>query len=368
MKNSNTSVDLHVHLFMEAGIPRLFHGSFYSPLQATSWKNRFSSQVNEETLEQSNIGLLVVALYAHPLLTLYRKKAIHQQIDLVEAFIEKHPQWILARTPNDAENAYNHGKRILIFSLEGIKGVLETEKDVDVFIRKRGISIVTFMHLTNNDFGGAALLHGTQMIHSPRFWLASQFMNEYAQGVKINAKGLTEKGKNLLTLLLKQKVWIDLSHASDNTQKQIIPLLQRVNQPLLYTHLGIRSYCHSERGLTSWQLNAIKNSQGMLGLLPSRELLLNNPDAFLLFAKEYREVSTLIGPERTVIGSDLNGPLQRIPPTNVTTKTSLDTEGFWHIGQTPDLWKALQRTTHNTPKPLSLSIETFIKTWKKVYE
>src|SRR4051812_47085106 len=59
--------ELHAHLFMKEGMTWAFRGDFNGPLEATSWKDRFSSQANPEALEKSGLSVVVATIYAHPL-------------------------------------------------------------------------------------------------------------------------------------------------------------------------------------------------------------------------------------------------------------------------------------------------------------
>ena len=68
--------DLHFHLFMNQGMTWWFSGNADEPLKAKSWKNRWRSNANFETLENSGLKLAVVALYAHPLLVMSPRDSI----------------------------------------------------------------------------------------------------------------------------------------------------------------------------------------------------------------------------------------------------------------------------------------------------
>jgi hypothetical protein len=155
------TVDLHSHLFMKPGLGLLFNGSFFGPLKARGWKSRFGQQINEETLQKSQIGLMVVALYANPIFTWTPRAAIREEIRQAELFVSRHPnEWVIARSAAQARAAINEGKRVLVLSLERASWILETEADLKEFVDEKGIRIVTLMHLIDDRFGGAGFLKG----------------------------------------------------------------------------------------------------------------------------------------------------------------------------------------------------------------
>ena len=75
------TVDLHAHLFMDEALGWFFHGSFAdAELRADSWDDRLSSKVNAATLNDSGLGVVVVALFAHPVYRADMRQAVRRQI------------------------------------------------------------------------------------------------------------------------------------------------------------------------------------------------------------------------------------------------------------------------------------------------
>jgi microsomal dipeptidase-like Zn-dependent dipeptidase len=381
----NASVELHAHLFMKEGMGWLFSGHFNEPLHAQSWKNSFSSQANPLTLDLSGIGILVVALYAHPLLTWNLRESIRSQIDLAEDFVKNHDGWTIARTPQEAKKSLEAGQRVLVLSLEGASGILETEEDLDEFIEERGIRIVAPLHLMDDSYGGVAFLKGFRSFTTPISRVIQFFRKtKDAEGIPINPYGLTNRGRQLVHSLLERNVWIDLAHSSDHAQKEMIPLLRQAGQPLLYTHTVLRSQHPAERALSNPQLTAIKESGGIIGLVPS-SLLLNGTKSqhlqcqstqcqkscqrgFHAFIQHYQEATRILPLEAVFLGSDFNGAIPGLPPNGgCKTHTALDQGGFWNIAQNSELWRAVKKAGVDAPDPLSLQIESFLGRWSKVF-
>lgn len=372
--NKDFTVDTHSHIFMEEGLTFIFHGSFFEKLQATNWKSRFSSHTNVETLEQSDIGLLVIALYAHPWLT-NQREAIRKQIKLAEKFVNEYPNWVIAKNPHEAWNAYKKGKRIIILSLEAAAGVLETEEDIKEFVDKLGVSIVTLIHMKDDHLGGAAFMGSYKYIFNPIAWFKSFFNPEFDRDIRLNPIGLSQKGEKLVKLLLKHKVWLDLTHASEKSYNQLLSILKKAKQPLLFTHLTPREFRRAESGISEEQLEDVRKSGGIVGINPSQELLRGDKkirekytDSFKRFIAAYKLISGKVGANATVFGTDFNAPITHLSPPKKSTKTEIDKNGFWHIGQTKELWDALAKSGAETSQPRSKSIEYFLDTWSKVWQ
>lgn len=368
------SVDLHSHLFMSDGLSWMFHGDFDEPLHATSWKDKFSSQANPASLDQSNIGILVVALYAHPATSWDLRDSIRHQIQHAKNFVRKHPNWIIARSPQEARQALSENKRVLVLSLEGASGIIDNEKDIEEFVDRDGIRIVTLLHLIDDRNGGVAFMGGIKDLATPLALLQQAFKaTRDRNGVRINHRGLSAAGEKLTHELIAHKVWIDLSHASDRAQEKLIPILRQAHQPLLYTHTALRRFRKAERGISDDQLEKVRETHGIVGIAPSEEALAGTPDdpaysckgSIAQFATVYKEMAKIIGADSVMLGSDFNGATDHLSPS-CGTHTSLDKTGFWNTGQTAELWKAVRLSKAPVPSSLGANIERFLEDWEEV--
>lgn len=361
---------------MKEGMGWVFKGNFFGPLQCTSWKDRFSSQANPKAMEESQLDIVIAALYAHPLFVWSLKDSIRKQLQLVERFVHENPKWIVAKNPLEAKRALMTGKKVLILALEGASGILETEEDLKEFIDKGGIRIVTLLHLTDDELGGVAFLNGLKILSSPIALLRS-FLDPIhdPNGVKLNSRGLTKMGRSLALKLIQRKVWIDLSHASDQSQIELYPILMEAKQPIFYTHTVLRNYLGAERGLSIEQLKKVATTHGLIGLIPSSEMLKGTPavgkcnGSISYLAHQFQEVAQYLDEASIGIGSDFNGGITHLEP-NCSTHTSIDQQGLWQIGQSQDIWTALENLGVWHPKNKNNNhdhSERFLKTWSALW-
>ena len=51
--------------------------------------------------------------------------------------------------------------------------------------------------------------------------------------------------------------------------------MKKAGQPFLFTHTALRKYYKAERGIAKWMIDEIKNHEGMVGLVPSEEMILD---------------------------------------------------------------------------------------------
>jgi membrane dipeptidase len=363
------TLELHSHLFMKEGMGWVATGDFEGPLQAKNWKSLFGSQANPEALERSEIGLVVATLYAHPLFTMRLRDSIRRQIAQAERFVKMHPDWIIARDAAQARVALQGGKRVLVLALEGASGIIEDEKDLREFVDEKGIRIITLLHLTDDRFGGVAFLSGAKAIASPWAWLTQLLTPERdPDGVRINANGLASEGRTMTEAMLAHHVWIDLAHASDRSQEALVPLLKAKGQPLLYTHTTLRKYLGAERGITASQLAQVRETGGIVGVVPSEDMLAGTPPldqpGVPTLATQYTEIARALSPEQVALGSDTNGGLKHLRPSG-PPGTGIDTEGLWNIGQQAALWDALEQLNAPVPKPRRKMIDRFLEAWEK---
>jgi len=361
-------IDLHAHLFLEHGVPHWFYnGCFTCPLQAKDYSSLTGSKANEEELLKSKLDITVASIYAVSFGFRDLRESIRQQIQAARDFVLRHPDWIIARSSATAAAAIKYKKRVLVLSLEGADGILQREEDIQEFLIKSPIALVTPLHLTDDEFGGAAFLRSFHGFLNFSSFVRGIFDPIWVEDVRTNHVGLTEQGRWLIKKLIESRVWIDLAHASDKAQKEILSETAKLKLPLLYTHTSLREYHGAERGLAKWQIEEIKSKGGMVGLLPSRNYLNGTPQYecdIKAFFMQYRQIANQIGRNSVTIGSDFNAPIEHLAP-GCGTYEGIDEEGFWRPDQISELWGAVNNFQVGLADPKG-QLGQFLKLWARV--
>ena len=121
--------------------------------------------------------------------------------------------------------------------------------------------------------------------------------------------GLTDAGKRLVQLCDQRGVMIDLSHLNAAGFRDVAAISTK---PLVATHSNVHAICPSTRNLTDWQLSAIAESKGVVGLnfatgflRPDGKFQVDTPIELMV-----RHVDALIealGEDGVALGSDFDG-------------------------------------------------------------
>jgi membrane dipeptidase len=121
--------------------------------------------------------------------------------------------------------------------------------------------------------------------------------------------GLTDAGKDLVRSCNRLKIMIDLSHLNEQGFWDVARLSRA---PLVATHSNVHALCPSTRNLTDRQLDAIRDSDGMVGLNFAvsflREDGWNDADTPLeILLRHIDYLVERIGIDRVGLGSDFDG-------------------------------------------------------------
>jgi membrane dipeptidase len=132
--------------------------------------------------------------------------------------------------------------------------------------------------------------------------------------------GLTDAGKALVRLCDARGVMIDLSHLNAAGFRDVAAISTKL---LVATHSNVHAICPSTRNLVDWQLAAIRESKGVVGLnfatgflRPDGKFLADTPIDLMV-----RHVDALIealGEEGVALGSDFDGAMMPAEIGDVT--------------------------------------------------
>ncbi|MGB3831228.1 MAG: dipeptidase [Mesorhizobium sp.] len=121
--------------------------------------------------------------------------------------------------------------------------------------------------------------------------------------------GLTDAGKALVRACNRLKILVDLSHLNEKGFRDVAAVSEA---PLVATHSNVHTISASARNLTDWQLGAIRDTRGMVGLNFARGFL--RPDGSMMqdagLDTVLRHVDALLeklGEDGVGLGSDFDG-------------------------------------------------------------
>jgi membrane dipeptidase len=140
--------------------------------------------------------------------------------------------------------------------------------------------------------------------------------NAFAHGVPFafprspdTGPGLTDAGRELVRACNRLGIMIDLSHLNEQGFWDVAGLS---DAPLVATHSNAHAICPSARNLTDKQLDAIRESDGMVGLNFAvgflREDGKNHPDTPIeVMVRHVEHLVDRLGIDRVGFGSDFDG-------------------------------------------------------------
>lgn len=385
-------MDLHAHLNLKSALGWLQRGDFDSPAQSDDWKSRWKTKAGRHDLvARKSPTLIVASLYGHTHVSEHwsspwqarsepgRRQnvqaTIEAQYQQLQKFFQSQSQWVLAKTPIEAENLISDGKTPVVLSIEGAWGTLDTPEQQELWIQERGVAIVTFAHLTGDDLSGTALFSNwIAGFNAPLQFLAALW-NSGGRCLWTfcrSPEGMSPLGKTRLDELTQRGVWLDWSHANDATLAQIRPWIETTHQPFLMTHTSPRAIYPAERGLSSDAMEWIRQFDGMVGLMPTNDMLhlqwQQRPcfSGLVEFRETVHQMIRALGPERVTLASDVNAPVSglsplcQVAPGQLTS--TLEKEGFYRYSQ----WTELSQYVAPDPQWVEASQKHFIQLWKKV--
>lgn len=140
--------------------------------------------------------------------------------------------------------------------------------------------------------------------------------NTFASGVPLkypsspdNGSGLTDRGQALVRACNELKIMIDLSHINE---AGFWDVAKYSNAPLVATHSNVHALCQVGRNLTDKQLDAIRDSDGMVGINFGVRFLREDGEAgkdmpIETMVQHIDYLVDRIGIDRVGFGSDFDG-------------------------------------------------------------
>lgn len=227
-------------------------------------------------------------------------KSVMDQLDALDAAIDKHPEQIRwTRTGKDIQAAKAAGAIAALGGIEGGQALEGDVANVEAFSR-RGVRYLGLLHLWANKLGQTGR-KGDQTL------------------------GLTGFGRDVLRECERCGVIVDLAHIN---RVGFMESIEMATQPVMVTHTGVSGVHASWRNIDDDQLRKVADTGGCVGIIFARRFLGGSTiDAVVDHILHILDVA---GEDLPALGSDFDGFV--VPP-----------EGLEDIAQLPNLTVALSR-------------------------
>jgi membrane dipeptidase len=251
----------------------------------------------------------------------YQEVAQKQAMDFTYRLLERAEQIeaeadgevVICRSAEENRSAIEAGKMAVSLHIEGAEAI-DTEFYALEDFYNRGLRSLGLVWSRENAFG-----YGVPMAHpaSPDI-----------------GPGLTGAGRDLVRACNKLGVLLDVSHLNE---KGFWDLARITDRPIIASHSNVHSICPSSRNLTDKQLDAIKESDGLVGInfhVPflrpdgayARDTHLN------IIADHAAYLTDRLGEDGVALGSDFDGCIVPNDLSDVTGLSRLlevlDARGF----------------------------------------
>ncbi len=317
-------------------LPRALEGGFAGGFFAIFAPNpRPLGQTQEDDLEFTEHGYRVH--YAAAIEHQYAQKltmAVMARLFRLEA--EAKGRVKVVRTVDDIEECIQAGVLAIVLHFEGAEAIDTDFDNLEVFYQA-GLRSLGPVWSRPNAFG---------------YGVPFEFPRTPDTG-----PGLTQAGRALVRQCNRLGIMIDLAHLNEQGFFDVALLSQA---PLVVTHTAAYALCHSTRNVTDRQLEAIRDSDGMVGLnfevANLREDAYNNADTPLeLMVQHIDYLAEHVGIEHVGFGSDFDG--------GITLARELrDVAGL------PKLVDALRKNGYDEEALRKLTHENWLRVLKKTWK
>jgi membrane dipeptidase len=180
--------------------------------------------------------------------------------------------------------------------------------------------------------------------------------NEFAGGIESPEQGLTDRGRALVRRFAELGVVLDLAHASELTWRDVVD----EGIPFSVTHAGCRAVFDHPRNLADWQLEALAERGGVLGMMGLRFVV--DPDAPTLsrWVDHVDYAVSVMGIEHVGLGADFVDQVVALGQSP-DGKSSLGLEGFTRPDEYPALVAALQARGYEAERLEAIMSENWLR-------
>ncbi len=286
---------------------------------------RNSCHLDVKRMVENGKSVQFFAAFIRPELSTHALLNAIQMIDNLFINVKLYNEYIdIAYSVSDIQKITDSGKVAAIISIEGGDAL---SKDLSV--------LRTFYRLGVRSLG-----------------LTWNFRNQIAEGVSDDSgTGLTSFGRSVIEEMNRIGMVIDLSHIN---KKGFWDVLELTKQPVIASHSNAQTLCVHKRNLDDWQLAALKDNGGVVGINFYPSFLREDSKATVndvLLHIEY--IAGLIGYEHVGFGSDFDG-IEQTP------------KGLEGVECFPDLINRLYRLNYSEEQVKAITSGNFLRVLSKV--
>jgi membrane dipeptidase len=168
--------------------------------------------------------------------------------------------------------------------------------------------------------------------------LTWNYANEFAGGINTPAQGLTVAGWALVRSFKELGVMLDLAHASEQTWRDVL----EEDVSFSVTHAGCRAVRDHPRNLADWQLVALAERGGVLGMMGLAFAVDPHEPTLSRWVDHFDHAVALMGIEHVGLGADFIYQASNQGDDGTDVKSSLWLEGFTAPDDYPALVAALR--------------------------
>lgn len=212
------------------------------------WKPQATGLWDYARAKQGGVDVVIENVHADDGYNNYNV-TVKQVVRLIEVFYRvldaNRDKMELALTSADVRRIVSSGKMAVVLAIES---GFDMEGDLEVLrlFHRLGVRLVQFVnHNTTNAYADAGL--------GERHW-----------------SGINDHGRKLIAEMNRLGIIIDVSHASDEAQLQIISASRA---PVTGSHHGLRAFCNHPRNLSDAVLKAMAAKGGLMGMHSSAAFL-----------------------------------------------------------------------------------------------
>lgn len=219
----------------------------------------------------------------------YAHEITMKMFDLLESLADRASgTFEIVQDIRDIHRCLSSGVPFAIPHIEGAEAILPDLSNLELLYR-RGVRSLGPVWSRNSDFG-----HGI-----PYAFPATPDIGP----------GLTPAGRELVRRCNELGILLDLSHLNLAGFRDVV---ETTRAPLVATHSCVHALCQSTRNLTDWQIDAIGDSGGVIGIAFDVSMLredgdLNRETPLSVIVEHIDYVSERVGVEHVAFGSDFDG-------------------------------------------------------------